>query len=495
MKKKYFLTIDQGTSSTRAIIYSRTFNQIAKYEVKLKKYFPHNGWVEEDPNEIWESVKTSINKVINKAKISSSDIISLAITNQRETTVLWDKNTGKPIYNAIVWQDRRTSEYCNKINTGKLNKSIQKITGLIIDPYFSATKVKWIIDNINVAKTLHKKKRLLFGTIDTWIIWKLTNGQSHLTDITNASRTMLFDINKNKWSEKLLKFFKIPKSILPKVKENVSNFGFTNILGNKISIGGVAGDQQAALIGQACFDKGMCKSTYGTGCFFLMNIGKKQKLSKNKLLTTIAYKIHGQKNYCLEGSIFVAGSSIQWLRDSLKIINSTSSSEKLYSKADKEQNVYLVPAFNGLGAPYWNSNVRGAIYGLTQNTGIAEIVKAAIQAVCYQTKDLVKSMEKDTGQKINEIRVDGGMVNNISFLKFLSDILGIKIITSRYIESTALGATFLAALHSGHIKDVKQIQKIWKKNKTYKSNITTEDRKKLYIGWVNAIKKTIFLSD
>lgn len=488
--KKYILIIDQGTTTTKAILYNDKLDPICFDQIEIKQYFPHEGWVEHDPEEIWDSILITIKNVIRKSKIKTSKIASIGITNQRETSVIWNKQSGNPIYNAIVWQDRRTIKYCEQIKKRNLEKSIQKITGLVIDPYFSATKIKWILNNINNVKSLIKRKKIIFGTIDTWILWKLTNGKSHLTDITNASRTMLFDINKKEWSSKLLKVFNIPRTILPEVKENAYNYGITKILGNPIKISGMAGDQQASLIGQACLKKGMSKSTYGTGCFFLMNIGDKPKYSKNKLLTSIAYKINGKTTYCLEGSIFTAGSAIQWLRDGLKIIKSPRETSHLYNKADKEQNIYIVPAFTGMGAPYWNPNVRGAIYGINRNTGISEIVKATIQSVCFQTKDLVKLIQQDSSARISEIRVDGGMIHNSSFIQFLSDILNIKIIIPKYSESTALGAAYLAAIGIKLI-NINKIRSNWKKEKIYSPKIKPLNRKKLYLGWINAVKKTL----
>ena len=375
---KYILSIDQGTTSTSSIIFNNKFEIVTYDQLELKQYFPKDGCVEHDPNEIFESVLSTAKNAIKKANISADDISGIGITNQRETTVLWNKDTGEPVYKAIVWQDRRTVNYCKDLQKKGFTKKIQKITGLVIDSYFSATKIKWIIDNIESSKKLLKEDKLLFGTIDTWILWKLTEGRSHFTEATNASRTMLYDINKNSWSKSLLKIFNIPLTILPKVKDSVDEFGYTTLFGSNIKIGGIAGDQQAATIGQACFEPGSIKSTYGTGCFMIMNIGKNIRISKNNLLTTIAYRINGETTYALEGSIFIAGAAIQWLRDSLKIINSAEETEDLYKKNDKSQQVYLVPAFVGLGAPYWDGEARGAIFGMTRNTGVSELVKSAI---------------------------------------------------------------------------------------------------------------------
>ena len=489
--EKYFLSIDQGTTSTRSIIFDKNFNIVSSDQKEFKQFFPKDGCVEHDPNEIFNTVLKTSKKAIEKSGIKSNQIACIGITNQRETVVIWDKKTGKPIYNAIVWQDRRTVNYCKDLIKKGYLKKIQKITGLVVDSYFSATKIKWVLNNIQSSKELLKEDRLLFGTIDTWLLWNLTEGRSYFTDATNASRTMLYDIKKNCWSKELLKIFEIPISILPEVKDSSYNFGFTTLLGSKINIGGIAGDQQAATIGQACFLPGSIKSTYGTGCFMIMNIGSKMKISKNNLLTTIAYKINGKTTYALEGSIFIAGAAIQWLRDSLKIINKAEETESLYKKYDRSQEVYFVPAFVGLGAPYWDGEARGAIFGMTRNTGVAEFVKAAIDSVAYQTKDLIVSMEKDSGLKINQIKVDGGMVKNEEFLQFLSNILMLKCDRPRIIETTALGAAYLAGISSGIIKNTEQISKKWQSEKIFKPKLHKKEVKYLYQGWLKAVKKTI----
>ena len=426
-------------------------------------------------------------KILNKNKLLTKNIISIGIANQRETTVLWNKKTGKPIYNAIVWQDRRTINYCTKLRRKGLHKKIQKITGLEVDPYFSATKIKWIFDNIKEANQNLKKNNLLFGTIDTWLLWNLTEGRSHLSDISNASRTMLFDPIKEEWSSEILKIFRISKNILPKVVENSFNFGSTKLFGQSILIGGMAGDQQAATIGQACFSKGQSKSTYGTGCFLLMNIGSKFKLSKNRLLTTVAFKIHGKKMFCYEGSIFVAGSAIQWLRDNLQFFKDSKETDKLYNKANNNENIYFVPALTGLGAPYWNPNARGTFFGLTRNTSKEDIIKATIDSLSYQTYELIECMEKDSNIKINEIKVDGGMIKNNNFLQSLSNISQIKIIRPKNIETTSLGAAYLAALQSGIIKNTKQITKLWKEDKISKAKISKNKAKLNIKSWKKII--------
>ena len=469
--KKYFLIIDQGTTSSRVVIYKKNFEIFDIVQKEFKQFFPNEGWVEHDANEIWTDVKYLITKALKKNKLLAKNIISIGIANQRETTVLWNKATGKPICRAIVWQDRRTSEYCSNLKKRGLGKKIQKITGLELDPYFSASKIKWIFDNVKEANINLKQNNLLFGTIDTWLLWNLTEGKSHLTDISNASRTMIFDSKKEEWSNEILKIFRISKKILPQVVENSFNFGSTKLFGEQISIGGMAGDQQAATIGQACFDKGQSKSTYGTGCFLLMNIGDKFKLSKNRLLTTVAYKINGKKMFCYEGSIFVAGSAIQWLRDNLHFFKNSNETDKLYKKANKNENLYFVPALTGLGAPYWNPKARGTFFGITRNTSKEDIIKATLDSLSYQTYELIECMEKDSKTKITEIRVDGGMVKNNNFLQSLSDITQIKIIRPKNIETTSLGAVYLAALQSGLIKNTKEISKLWKKDTISNPNI------------------------
>tara|TARA_B100000029_G_scaffold80177_1_gene71567 strand:+ start:728 stop:2230 length:1503 start_codon:yes stop_codon:yes gene_type:complete len=458
--RKYILSIDQGTTSSRVVVYDGNFSVIDSLQKELNQYFPKNGWVEHDAIEIWNDVKKLIKAILSKNKIKASEIISIGVTNQRETTVLWNKTTGRPVQNAIVWQDRRTINICRKLQEKKLDKKIQEITGLIIDPYFSATKIKWILDNNSEARILAKEKNLLFGTIDTWLLWNLTEKESHKTDITNASRTMLYDLKKEEWSPDLLKILNIPQDILPEVVGNTFNFGSTKLFGDSIPIGGMAGDQQASAIGQACFKKGQTKSTYGTGCFLLMNIGEKFQLSKNKLITSVAYKIGNKKMYCFEGSIFVAGSAIQWLRDKLFFFKDSKETELLYSKAKKNENIIVIPALTGLGAPYWQPDARGAIFGLTRDTSIAEIVKATLDSLCYQTFDLIDSMEKDSNIKISEINVDGGMADNKKFIQNLSNILQIQIIKPNNVEASALGAAYLASLSSGVLKDIDEITQL-----------------------------------
>ncbi len=492
--KKYILSIDQGTTSSRVVLYDNKFNICSIVQKEFKQYFPKDGWVEHDALEIWKDTKFLISKLIKKNRLNPFQIISIGITNQRETTVLWNKKTGKPINKAIVWQDRRTSDYCKKLKNFKKDILIQKITGLVLDPYFSATKIKWILDNNPKAKKILNENNLLFGTIDSWLLWNLTQGKSHLTDITNASRTMIFDSKKEEWSNTLLRLFNIPKSILPRVVENAYNFGTTRLFGGNIEIGGMAGDQQSATIGQACFNTGQSKSTYGTGCFLLMNIGNKFKSSSNKLLTTVAYKIKGKKMYCYEGSIFVAGSAIQWLRDKMSFFKEANKSDLLYSKANLEENITFVPALTGLGAPYWEPNVRGAIFGITRNTSKEDIIKATIDSLSFQTLDLIKAMQKDSKIKIREMRVDGGMINNNNFLQSLSNVTQIKIIKPKNIETTSLGVAYLAALNSGIIKNTKQIEKLWKQNKIANPKISKKKLTPLIKKWNKTIKVLITLN-
>ena len=489
--KKYILSIDQGTTSTRSMIFDNEFKIIGSSQKEFKQFFPKDGCVEHDPLEIMDTVYTTVKEAIENAAIGIDEILSIGIVNQRETVVLWNKETGKPIYKAIVWQDRRTAGYCNKLKEQGHADDILNITGLIVDSYFSATKIKWLLDNISDARELANKGELLFGTIDTWIIWNLTKGASHVTDATNASRTMIYDIKKNIWSTKLLKLFDIPKAILPDVKDCAADFGKALLLDKEIKIGGVAGDQQAAAIGQACLNPGSVKSTYGTGCFMIMNTGENLKISTNKLLSTIAYRIDGKTSYALEGSIFIAGAAVQWLRDSLKIISDAEETNDLYNQADSSQKIYLVPAFTGLGAPYWDGEARGSIFGLTRNSGIPEMVKAAIDSVAYQTKDLLLAMEKDSGLKIKVIRVDGGMVKNESFLQFLSSLLQINVDRPTIIETTALGAAYLAGYQVGIFKNMEEISSKWKSEKVFVQKLHKKEVKYLYNGWLKAVKGTL----
>ena len=460
--------------------------------MEFKQYFPNNGWVEHNPEEIWKTTKKVLLKAINRSKKLKGRILTIGITNQRETTIMWDRVTGKPVYNAIVWQDRRTADFCNKFKSKKRERIINRKTGLLIDPYFSGTKIKWIIENIPKAKKLLRKKQLLFGTVDTFLLWRLTKGLVHATDATNASRTMLYNITTNSWDNQILKSLKIPRHILPIIKDSSDNFGVTHksITGRSYPITGVVGDQQAATIGQCCFEKGSVKSTYGTGAFMLMNTGNKKIYSKNGLLTTLCYRLNGKSTYALEGSIFIAGAAVQWMRDKIKLINNASETEKIVKSLKGNSGVYLVPAFTGLGAPYWNSNVRGVLCGLTRNTGSKEIVRAVIESVAYQSYDLFNAMKND-GLKPKLIKVDGGMVKNNWFSQFLSDVINIQVHRSKVNETTALGAAFMAGLKIGVFKSLKDISKTWKVDNKFRPKIQNTERLKLLKGWSQAIRKTL----
>ena len=490
--KNFILSIDQGTTSTRSILFDLKGKPVFVSQKEFKQYYPKDGWVEHNPEEIWVTTKKVIKEIINKNKKIKGNILTIGITNQRETTLLWDSKTGKCIYNAIVWQDRRTTNLCNKLKKKGLENLIKSRTGLLLDPYFSATKIKWIIENIPSAKKLLKKNRLLFGTIDTYLIWKLTKGKIHATDSTNASRTMLFNIKKNCWDKKILKLLKIPESILPNVKNSADNFGFTDksITKKSYPINGVIGDQQAATVGQSCFQKGSTKITFGTGAFIIMNTGNNKINSKNKLLSTICYRINNRTTFALEGSIFIAGASVQWLRDKLKIIKSTKITEKISKKQINNNNVYLVPAFTGLGAPYWKPNVRGILTGLTRDTGRDEIIRATLESVAYQTSDLLNAMKKD-GLKPSVIKVDGGMANNYWFIQFLTDILNIKALKPKVYETTSLGAAVMAGYYIGVYKSLSDITRNWKFDKKFVPKIVHKNRLKLLNGWHQAIRKTL----
>ena len=490
--KNFILSIDQGTTSTRSILFDLKGKPVFVSQKEFKQYYPKDGWVEHNPEEIWVTTKKVIKEIINKNKKIKGNILTIGITNQRETTLLWDSKTGKCIYNAIVWQDRRTTNLCNKLKKKGLENLIKSRTGLLLDPYFSATKIKWIIENIPIAKKLLKKNRLLFGTIDTYLIWKLTKGKIHATDSTNASRTMLFNIKKNCWDKKILKLLKIPESILPNVKNSADNFGFTDkyITKKSYPINGVIGDQQAATVGQSCFQKGSTKITFGTGAFIIMNTGNNKINSKNKLLSTICYRINNRTTFALEGSIFIAGASVQWLRDKLKIIKSAKITEKISKKQINNNNVYLVPAFTGLGAPYWKPNVRGILTGLTRDTGRNEIIRATLESVAYQTSDLLNAMKKD-GLKPSVIKVDGGMANNYWFIQFLTDILNIKVLKPKVYETTSLGAAVMAGYYIGVYKSLSDITRNWRFDKKFVPKIVHKNRLKLLNGWHQAIRKTL----
>jgi len=490
--KKFLVAIDQGTTSTRVILFDVKGGVKFTSQFEFKQYFPENGWVEHNPNEIWLTTLKALKKVIKKATILKGNIISIGITNQRETTILWNKKNGKPIYNAIVWQDRRTQQYCEKLKKDKYENSFRKKTGLFIDPYFSATKIKWILENVKESKKLLKSNNLLFGTVDTFLIWKLTKGKKHLTEASNASRTMLFNINNNTWDKEILKKLNIPKNILPEVKNSADDFGVTNkkFIGREIPISAVLGDQQAAAVGQACFEKGSIKSTYGTGAFVIMNTGSKKIYSNNKLLTTICYRLNGRNTYALEGSIFIAGAGVQWLRDKVKLINNAYETEKIAKSIKNNDGVYIVPAFSGIGAPYWRPDARGLITGLTRNSDWKILVRAVVESVAYQSYDLFNSMRKD-GLKPSIVKVDGGMVANNWFSQFLADIIDLNVIRSRVLETTALGVALFAGHQVGEFKSLNEIKHMWKKNRVFKPKINQSNRNKLIKGWNLAIKKTL----
>ena len=487
----YLLAIDQGTTSSRSIVFSTKGKIEAIAQKEFSQQYPKDGWVEHNPEEIWESVVCTLKDVFDKCPVKPSEIAAVGITNQRETTLVWHKDTGKPIYPAIVWQDRRTAPQCQALGEDEAFVDyISETTGLLLDPYFSATKIAWILDNVEGARALAENGELLFGTIDTFLIWRLTAGQSHKTDATNASRTMLFDIKNQCWDDKLLSAFNIPKSMLPDVMDCAADFGSVDksIVGHAMPIQGVAGDQQAALVGQACFEIGMAKSTYGTGCFMILNTGDHPLHSKNRLLTTVGYRLNGKTTYALEGSIFMAGATVQWLRDGLKLIDDASETEALAQRARRDNGVFLVPAFTGLGAPYWDPDARGAILGLTRDTGISEIVAAGLQSVCYQTKDLQKAMEND-GARPTTIRVDGGMARNDWVMGFLADILGAEVERPENTETTALGAAFLAGLQAGIFKSIDDLTHCWKSDSIFTPRLTKEERDSAYDGWKSAVDR------
>ncbi len=488
---KYILSLDQGTTSSRAIVFNSEGNPVSVAQKEFKQIFPQPGWVEHDPSEIWSSQVSVAAEAISKYKLNSNDIEAIGITNQRETTIVWDRKTGEPIYNAIVWQDRRTSDYCDELKAQGLEKMIREKTGLVIDSYFVATKVKWILDNVEGAREKAEAGELALGTVDSWLVWNLTDGVSHITDVTNASRTLLYNINNLSWDEELLDLFEIPKGMLPEVCDSSGDLAITsgNIFSKKIPITGIAGDQHAALFGQMCTQKGMVKNTYGTGCFMLMNIGDKPIISENKLVTTVAWKIGDQVQYALEGSIFIAGAVVQWLRDGLGIISASHEIEELAARVTDNNGVYVVPAFAGLGAPHWNQHARGTIVGLTRGSNSNHIARAALESIAYQTCDVVKAMEADSGIKVKELRVDGGATNNDLLMQIQSDLLNTEILKPKNTEVTALGAAYLAGLGTGFWKDIDELNSLWKETKSYSPNNETPV-KDMISGWQRALKAT-----
>lgn len=492
-EEKFIMAIDQGTTSSRAIIFNKKGEMVASYQKEFPQIFPKAGWVEHDANLIWNSVQSVIAGAFIESGVKPSQIEAIGITNQRETTVVWDKNTGLPIYNAIVWQSRQTAYLADELIDAGYKELFHQKTGLVIDAYFSATKIRWILDHVEGAQERAERGELLFGTIDTWLVWKLTNGATHVTDYTNAARTMLFNINDLQWDEEILEILNIPTTMLPEVKSNSEIYGTTasfHFYGGEVPISGMAGDQQAALFGQLAFEKGMVKNTYGTGSFIIMNTGEEALISKNNLLTTIGYSINGKVNYALEGSIFVAGSAIQWLRDGLKMIESSPESERLAEKSTNNDEVYIVPAFTGLGAPYWNSDARGSVFGLTRGTTREDFVKATLQSIAYQVRDIIETMQSDSGIEIPVLKVDGGATMNDFLLQFQADILGIEIARATNLETTALGAALLAGLAVGFWRDMDEIKSLNATSQLFKPEMNNARKEQLYRGWQKAVAAT-----
>lgn len=487
--QQYILSFDQGTTSSRAIVFDKNGAIFSTAQKEFTQIFPQPGWVEHDANEIWSTQIGVAAEAITKAGLSIQHIAAIGITNQRETTVVWDKKTGIPVYNAIVWQDRRTADYCDQLKAAGHAKLIQEKTGLIVDAYFSATKVKWILDNVAGARERAMNGELLMGTIDTWLVWKLTNGQVHVTDVSNASRTMLYNIHSLQWDQDLLERFSIPAAMLPQVKSSSEIYGYTQsiLTSHPVPIAGIAGDQQAALFGQQCTHPGMVKNTYGTGCFMLMNTGEKPVASTNQLLTTIAWQVNGVTHYALEGSVFIAGAVVQWLRDGLKIIRTSAEIETLAGEVSSADGVYVVPAFAGLGAPYWNQHARGTIVGITRGTTSAHIARAAVESIAFQTMDVLKAMEADSGISIKELRVDGGATVNNMLMQFQADLLQTAVVRPTTVETTALGAAYLAGLAVGFWSSVSEIQSIWEKDRVFSPEMSLADRNALAAGWAKAV--------
>jgi len=486
----YILSLDQGTTSSRAIIFDKNGNIVATAQKEFTQHFPQSGWVEHDANEIWSTQVGVASEVVVKAGLHTGDIAAIGITNQRETTVVWDRDTHLPICPAIVWQDRRTADYCDKLKKDGSAEIIREKTGLVTDAYFSGTKVKWILDNVEGARDKAQRGELCFGTVDSWLLWKLTNGEVHATDVSNASRTLLFNIHTMQWDAELLSLFGIPENMLPEVRSSSEVYGHTeNILSAaRIPVAGIAGDQQSALFGQMCTEPGMVKNTYGTGCFMLVNTGEKPVVSQNNLLTTVAWKIDGKVQYALEGSVFIGGAVVQWLRDGLRIIQTSKDVEELARKVSDNGGVYLVPAFTGLGAPYWNQHARGTIVGISRGTSDAHIARAAVESIAFQSMDLLQSMEADAGIPIRELRVDGGATVNDQLMQFQSDLLNTKVIRPDVTETTALGAAYLAGLATGFWKDVEEVRQNWKANKTFEPTMDDTQRRTLRKDWQRAVK-------
>ena len=493
MEKKYILALDQGTTSSRAIVFDHEGQIRSVAQKEFPQYFPQPGWVEHNPNEIWGSEASVIAEAISTIDITGLDIAAIGITNQRETTIVWDIDTDEPIYNAIVWQDRRTAEFCDQLKADGLTETIRQKTGLIIDAYFSGTKIKWILDHVPGARKRAEEGKLRFGTVDSWLVWRLTRGETHVTDVTNASRTMLFNIHELKWDEELLKLFNIPLSMMPEVKSNSEIYGHTKttIFAHKVPIAGLAGDQQAALFGQMCLDPGSIKNTYGTGCFVMLNTGEKPIVSKNNLLTTIAWQIGNKVNYALEGSIYVGGSVVQWLRDGLGIINHSSDVESLAQSVPDSGGVYFVPALTGLAAPYWDPYARGTIVGITRGTTAAHIARAALDGIAFQTYDIAQAMAKDMNDRLTELKVDGGASRNNLLMQFQADLLGIDVVRPKITETTAIGAAYLAGLGVGYWDSVDELRRQWKVERTFTPNLDSETVRTAREGWADAISRTL----
>ncbi len=489
--QSYLLSLDQGTTSTRAIIFNLQGQAVGRAQRELKQYFPADGWVEHNAEEIAESSLAVCRDALKDGGITAQQIAAIGITNQRETTVVWDRKTGKPVHHAIVWQDRRTADTCLALKNAGHEAMVQKKTGLLLDPYFSATKLAWILENVAGVRARAERGELAFGTIDTWLIWQLTDGQKHATDATNAARTLIFNIHTQEWDTELLALFNIPVSLLPVVQDSASDFGLTATrhFGAPVQIGGVAGDQQAALVGQACFKAGMVKSTYGTGCFMVMNTGDEAITSTHRLLTTVGYRLNGKVTYALEGSIFVAGAAVQWLRDGIQLIKQAGDTEAIAEETMDSRGVYLVPAFTGLGAPYWDPHARGAIFGLTRDTGIGEIVIAGLEAVCFQTRDLMEAMKKDGASNLHTLRVDGGMAVNNWLMQALADIVGVAVDRPTVTETTALGVAWLAGLHVGKFASLDAIADLWHCQREFVTKMDVEKREKIYVGWLDAVQR------
>ncbi|PTF74630.1 glycerol kinase [Staphylococcus chromogenes] len=490
---KYILSIDQGTTSSRAILFNKEGEIVGVAQREFKQHFPKAGWVEHDANEIWTSVLSVIASVLNENNVKASEIAGIGITNQRETTVVWDKESGRPIYNAIVWQSRQTRAICEQLKKDGHEATFRKKTGLLLDPYFSGTKVKWILDHVDGAREKAEKGEILFGTIDSWLVWKLSGGRTHITDYSNASRTLMYNIHDLKWDDELLEILDVPKAMLPEVKPSSEVYCETidyHFFGQNVPIAGVAGDQQAALFGQACFEKGDIKNTYGTGGFMLMNTGEEAVASENGLLTTIAYGLDGKVNYALEGSIFVSGSAIQWLRDGLRMINSAPQSEDYAKRVDSTEGVYVVPAFVGLGTPYWDSEARGAIFGLTRGTEKEHFIRATLESLCYQTRDVIEAMAQDSGIEVNGLRVDGGAVKNNFLMQFQADLVNVSVERPKISETTALGAAYLAGIATGFWKNKDEVSNNWKLEKSFEPKMDEKEANKLYKGWQKAVEAT-----